>query len=363
MSVADLPHLNAGINTTVALLLLWALWLIRQGRKEAHGRVMLAALGLSALFLVSYLIYHYGHGSTPFPGQGWIRPVYFTILISHTILAVVNLPFVIVTVARALKGEFAKHRKVARVTWYMWFYVAVTGPLVYLLLYQLYPAQAGASSNPHFEKALKLHQAEKLKEALPLYQKAEKSGMLAGRCFAAVVKDRLEETEKAAKVLEESLQKAPDDVYCMVLLGREFVYQNKLDEALPKLERAVTLSPKNAFAQASVGFVYFRKYEYEKAAQAFEVAAEAEPNNATHKANAGYAHYLRGHYKLAKPLYEKAIKQGLEGEFLERVQEGLEVINGGIWMCPMHAHETGKPGDKCGICKMDLEPVSRGVPD
>ena len=362
MSVADLPHVNAVINTTVAAILLWALWLIRQGRREAHTRAMLAALILSGLFLVSYLIYHYGHGSTPFPGQGWIRPVYFTVLITHTVLAVVNLPFIIVTVARALKGEFAKHRKVAKFTWYAWFYVAVTGPVVYLMLYQLYPATAEAESVV-FERALALHQQDKLEEALALYKQAEREGRISARCFRAVVEDRIHEREKAMPVLERALEEAPKDVYCLVLRGRELIYSNKLDEAKEQLERAVSISPNNAFAQASAGFVFFRKYEYERAATAFERAAQLEPKNVTHKANAGYAHYLYGNYKAARPLYKRAIEEGLSGELLERAQEGLGVIDGGIWMCPMHAHETGKPGSHCDVCKMPLEPVSRGVPD
>ena len=137
MTVADLPHVNAGLNTVVALLLVAGLALAKRGRGAAHRAVMVAALAISALFLASYLTYHYQHGSTRFTGQGWIRPVYFAVLISHTVLAVVNLPFIVTAVVRALRGDLAGHRKVARRTWLAWFYVAVTGPLVYLMLYRM----------------------------------------------------------------------------------------------------------------------------------------------------------------------------------------------------------------------------------
>jgi putative membrane protein len=101
---------------------------------------MIAALTTSALFLISYLTYHYAHGSTPFAGEGWIRPVYFTILISHTILAAAIVPLVLITLVRALRERFAAHRRIARWTLPIWLYVSVTGVVVYLLLYQIYPS-------------------------------------------------------------------------------------------------------------------------------------------------------------------------------------------------------------------------------
>jgi len=98
---------------------------------------MLAAFGASTLFLTSYLYYHYHHGSTPFQGTGGIRVIYFTILISHTVLAVITAPLVLVTLYRALKGQFDKHRRIARITLPLWFYVSVTGVVVYWMLYRL----------------------------------------------------------------------------------------------------------------------------------------------------------------------------------------------------------------------------------
>ena len=137
MSVRDLPTLNAILNATSAGLLALGYVLIRRGRREAHQKVMQAALACSALFLVSYLTYHAQVGSVRFPGQGPIRTVYFAILISHTILAIVIVPLVIVTFARARRGRFDRHRAIARVTLPLWAYVSVTGVIVYWMLYRL----------------------------------------------------------------------------------------------------------------------------------------------------------------------------------------------------------------------------------
>jgi len=137
VTVRDLPALNAGLNALSAALLLTGWRLIRRGRREAHRRVMIAALVSSSLFLVSYLVYHAQVGSVRFQGRGPIRTVYFTILITHTILAVAIVPLVAVTVVRALRGRFDRHRRVARVTLPLWAYVSVTGVVVYWMLYRL----------------------------------------------------------------------------------------------------------------------------------------------------------------------------------------------------------------------------------
>ena len=137
MTVRDLPALNASLNAASALLLLAGYLLIRAGRREAHRRVMLAALCCSALFLASYLFYHWNVGSVPFRRTGPIRSVYFTILLSHTILAVAIVPLVLVTTARALRQRFSSHRRIARWTLPLWAYVSVTGVIVYWMLYRL----------------------------------------------------------------------------------------------------------------------------------------------------------------------------------------------------------------------------------
>lgn len=137
MSVTDLPALNAVLNASSAALLATGYVLIRQGRREAHRRAMLAALACSALFLTSYLVYHFHVGSVPFRGQGPVRKVYFTILITHTILAVTIVPLVVLTLVPALKGRFDRHRRMARVTLPLWAYVSVTGVVIYWMLYQM----------------------------------------------------------------------------------------------------------------------------------------------------------------------------------------------------------------------------------
>jgi putative membrane protein len=135
--LSSLPGLNAALNSASALLLAAGYLFIRSGRVAAHRRCMLSAFATSTLFLTSYLIYHYHVGSVPFTGRGWLRAIYFTILVSHTILAVAIVPLVLVTVARALKADFAKHKRIARWTLPLWFYVSVTGVVVYWMLYRL----------------------------------------------------------------------------------------------------------------------------------------------------------------------------------------------------------------------------------
>lgn len=135
--LASLPGVNATLNTASALLLAAGYFFIRRGNVAAHHRCMLAALVTSALFLTSYLVYHYNVGSVAFTGQGWIRTVYFTILISHTILAAAIVPLVLVTLTRALRARFDAHRQIARWTLPLWFYVSVTGVVVYWMLYRL----------------------------------------------------------------------------------------------------------------------------------------------------------------------------------------------------------------------------------
>lgn len=136
MSISDLPALNATLNGLAAVFLVVAYVLIRNGQRDLHKRFMLAALTTSALFLVSYVIYHYNAGSKPFEGQGAIRYVYFAILISHVVLAALILPLALVTTARGLRSQFDRHVKVARWTFPLWLYVSVTGVVIYVMLYQ-----------------------------------------------------------------------------------------------------------------------------------------------------------------------------------------------------------------------------------
>lgn len=136
-----LPHLNALLNSTSALFLIAGFGFIKAGRIQAHRTCQVTAVVTSTLFLISYLTYHYYHGDTPFPGQGMVRPFYFAILISHVILAIVIVPLVLITLYRAVRLDFIRHRRIARWTLPLWLYVSVTGVIVYLMLYHIYPSQ------------------------------------------------------------------------------------------------------------------------------------------------------------------------------------------------------------------------------
>ena len=145
--IFTLPHVNALLNTTSGLCLITGYIFIRRRRIAAHRASMIAAFVSSIIFLISYLTYHtllaykLGLGPTKFIGEGFIRPVYFFILITHTILAVVIVPFVIVTLRRGLKRQDARHRRIARWTFPLWLYVSITGVVVYLMLYRIYPSR------------------------------------------------------------------------------------------------------------------------------------------------------------------------------------------------------------------------------
>jgi putative membrane protein len=140
MTRADLPALNALLNGASAVLLGLGFYFIRRGQRIAHRNCMIAAIITSALFLAGYLTYHFTVKSiTRFLHPEWFRPVYLTILITHTILATVILPLILVTLARAVRGRFEAHQRLARWTWPLWLYVSVTGVLIYLLLYKIFP--------------------------------------------------------------------------------------------------------------------------------------------------------------------------------------------------------------------------------
>jgi uncharacterized membrane protein YozB (DUF420 family) len=136
VTLEDLPALNATLNAISGILLIAGYLSIRARRIEQHRRCMIAAAAVSALFLVSYLIYHAQVGSVRFTRQGFVRPLYFTILLTHVVLAAAVLPLALVTLSRGLKSRFASHRAIARWTFPIWMYVSVTGVLVYVLLYQ-----------------------------------------------------------------------------------------------------------------------------------------------------------------------------------------------------------------------------------
>jgi uncharacterized membrane protein YozB (DUF420 family) len=137
--VAYLPALNAALNAASAILLAVGYTFIRRRRATEHKRCMLSAFVTSSVFLVSYLTLRYLAGMSRFTGQGWVRPVYFTILVSHTILAAAIVPLALVTISRGLSGGYDRHVRIARWTLPLWLYVSATGVLVYWMLYHLYP--------------------------------------------------------------------------------------------------------------------------------------------------------------------------------------------------------------------------------
>jgi uncharacterized membrane protein YozB (DUF420 family) len=143
MPIQWFPPFNATLNAVTGILIVSGFLLIRRGRVALHRACMISAVISSSLFLISYVTYHigYGAGVTRFAGTGWVRPLYLVILISHTILAVTVVPFVIVTLTRALRGQFRRHRSIARYTFPIWLYVSVTGVIVYFMLYHLYPSR------------------------------------------------------------------------------------------------------------------------------------------------------------------------------------------------------------------------------
>ena len=137
LSLHDMPALNAFLNGSSFILLLCGFFFIKRGKITVHKSFMIAALSVSILFLISYLVYHFQVGSVRFTKEGWIRPLYFSILTTHTILAMAVPPLAAITLFRALKERFPKHKKIARWTLPIWMYVSVTGVVIYWMLYQL----------------------------------------------------------------------------------------------------------------------------------------------------------------------------------------------------------------------------------
>jgi len=145
MTLQDMPALNAGLNGASTVLLALGYWQIRKGSKTGHRNCMIGALATSTLFLASYLTYHElmrrqtGHGHTSFQDPAWFRPIYLTILFTHLVGAIAMVPMILTTVWRAIKGDFERHRKIARWTWPTWMYVSFTGVVIYVLLYHVFP--------------------------------------------------------------------------------------------------------------------------------------------------------------------------------------------------------------------------------
>ena len=147
LEIQDLPHVNAALNGATIVFLASGLYFILNGRPEHHKACMVGALGVSAAFLVTYLIYHFNSGLAQFGGTGVIRPIYFAILIAHIIIAAVITPLVPITVFRAITGSFDRHKRIARWTWPLWMYVAISGVVVYVRAFHLYPSGQGSDAH------------------------------------------------------------------------------------------------------------------------------------------------------------------------------------------------------------------------
>jgi uncharacterized membrane protein YozB (DUF420 family) len=142
MTINDLPAVNASLNGLATVFLTLGYIFIKRGQRNAHRNCMIAAFTTSTIFLACYLTYHYSVTAvTKFQGQGIVRPIYFFILITHIILAVVIVPMILITLYRAWKQRWEAHKKISRVTWPLWMYVSVTGVIVYMMLYQWFPAK------------------------------------------------------------------------------------------------------------------------------------------------------------------------------------------------------------------------------
>jgi uncharacterized membrane protein YozB (DUF420 family) len=148
LSVSNLPAVNASLNATAGILICVGLLLIKRGRRRAHARVMIAATAVSAVFLACYLWYHFAVvpevGHTPFRHEGMLKLAYYVLLITHVLLAAVNLPLILVTLYRASRQDWERHRRIARWTWPIWFYVSVSGVVVYFALYHWNGPEVGS---------------------------------------------------------------------------------------------------------------------------------------------------------------------------------------------------------------------------
>jgi len=133
-----LPPINAALNSIAALVLIFVFYKIKKGQREAHRKAILAAVGISFLFFLSYVLYHFTTPETTYGGEGIMRGIYFFFLITHVVLAAVIFPFILFTLIRAITGHFERHRKMARWVWPLWLYVAISGPICYLMLTPYY---------------------------------------------------------------------------------------------------------------------------------------------------------------------------------------------------------------------------------
>ncbi|MEE2901394.1 MAG: heavy metal-binding domain-containing protein [Myxococcota bacterium] len=204
-------------------------------------------------------------------------------------------------------------------------------------------------------------QANQTDKALQLYKAAAKESHIGAQCFVAAM-DESETTKTSSVVIEEILNSHPKDTACLILIARESIFENELTNAIQWASKATVAGKNDPLAWTTLGFAHFRKQDYIEAAEAFKVGVKIDSRAPENVFNVGYAYYLGGEYSSAGPWLARALKrEDLAEELKSRATQSLKIINGALWICPMHPEIVGKKGDTCSICRMNLEPVSRGI--
>lgn len=221
------------------------------------------------------------------------------------------------------------------------------------------PKQAHHSPDAIYQKARSAQAKEQTEEALKLFNQAAKTGHVSAACFVAALDAG---AKSATTALDTLLEKNSKNAACLFLRARESIFAAKLVEGQEYAKAATIHGGKDPLAWATLGFAEFRRQEYLAAADAFENSTALDDSITQNIFNVGYALYLGGEYSQARPWLRKVLAdKSLDQELQERAKKSLAIIDGGIWICPMHPQETGKQGAQCSICKMDLQPVSSGV--
>lgn len=204
-------------------------------------------------------------------------------------------------------------------------------------------------------------QANETDKALALYKTAAQKSHVGAKCFLAAM-DENEAATTSSVALQKLLKMHPNETACLLLIARESIFANQLEDAIEWAGKATESGKSDPLAWTTLGFAYFRNQDYIEAAEAFMTGVKIDGRAPENIFNVGYAYYLGGEYSSASPWLARALKrQDLAEELRSRATQSLKIINGALWICPMHPEIVGKKGDTCSICQMDLEPVSRGI--
>ena len=226
-----------------------------------------------------------------------------------------------------------------------------------------YQTQSKQSSFTQAEKlyceARLAQRQEQEQQALDLFRKAAMSEHTASQCFVAALESK---TKSATVALDALLKRRPNVGACLMLRAREAVFSGDQEAGILFARRSTEHAGQDPLTWSTLGFAYFRNQDYIEAGKAFEKSVSIDGSIAQNIFNIGYAYYLGGEYVQARPwLMRASAIDSLEDELKARAKKSVDIIDGAIWICPMHPEITGKKGDTCSSCKMDLEPVSRGV--